>query len=153
MPRIRSKGPFVAATAEFDLRAGYDKDATLTVTTVYRGWRADGMRRELRRNTLTEIGTAYLNFYKKSYPGISVVGDPKVTDDIRRNEITVGELYRIAHVFDAKSSGGKHFEVDAEIMMSIWAKSPSLCERRPWISNTLSTRPSASGSACRRSFR
>jgi len=116
MPRVRPKYPLVAANAELDLRAGYDKEATFTVATVYRGERADGMRRQLRRSTTEELGTNYLNFYKKRYSGIRAVGAPQVTDDTRRNELTVNESYRIEHVFETRSSGEKHFSVDAEII-------------------------------------
>ena len=63
MPRVRPRNPLVATTAEFDLRAGYDKEATLTVSTIYRGYRADSLRRDLRRVTTDELGTNYLNYY------------------------------------------------------------------------------------------
>jgi tetratricopeptide (TPR) repeat protein len=116
MPRVRPKYPLVAATAEFDMRAGYDKEASFTVKTVYRGYRADGMRRELRRTTAEEMGSSYLNFYKKQYSSIRAVGAPQVTDDIRHNELTVVESYRIEHLFEKRDDGAKHFEVNAEII-------------------------------------
>jgi tetratricopeptide (TPR) repeat protein len=116
MPRERPKYSLVDATAEFDMRAGIDKEAGFTVKTVYRGFRADGMRHELRRQTTEEMGSAYLNYYKKQYPGIRAVGTPQVTDDIRHNELTVVESYRIDHPFETRDSGEKHFQVDAEII-------------------------------------
>jgi hypothetical protein len=116
MPREQLEAPLVASNAEFDLRAGLDKEASLKVSTVYRGSRADGLRRELRRETAAELGTVYLNYYKRRYTGIRAVGAPQVIDDVRRNEITVSESYRIEHLFAAGSSGKKRFEVEAEII-------------------------------------
>ncbi|HWX36672.1 MAG TPA: DUF3857 domain-containing protein [Steroidobacteraceae bacterium] len=116
MPREQLEAPLVASNAEYDLRAGLDKEASLKVSTVYRGSRADGLRRKLRRETAAELGTAYLNYYKRRYSGIRAVGAPQVIDDVRRNEITVSESYRIEHLFGAGSSGKKRFEVEAEII-------------------------------------
>lgn len=116
MPRTRPRSPLVAANGELDARAGWDKEAIFTVSTLYRGYRADGMRRELRRSTPEELGASYLNFYKKQYSGIRSAAAPQVVDDTHRNELTVNESYRIEHLLETKASGEKHFSVNAEII-------------------------------------
>jgi Domain of Unknown Function with PDB structure (DUF3857)/Transglutaminase-like superfamily len=118
MPRAQAKEPLVDANAEFDLRAGFDKESIFTIKTVYRARHADSMRRELRHTTTEELGTDYLNFYKKRYPSVRAVGAPHVTDDTRRNEVTISESYRIDHVFEPQSKGGMRFAIDAEIIDS-----------------------------------
>lgn len=118
MPRVQAKEPLVDANAEFDLRAGFDKEAIFTIKTVYRARHADSMRRELRHTTPENLGTDYLNFYKKRYPGVRAVGAPQVTDDTHRNEVTIRESYRIDHVFEPQSKVGTRFTIDAEIIDS-----------------------------------
>jgi len=114
MPRARPKNPLLGVTEELDLRAGYDKEASLTISSVYRGFRADSMRRELRRDTTDELGNSYLNYYKKLYPAIRATGAPHVADDVSHNELTITESYRIEHLFEGP--GKKHLTVSAEII-------------------------------------
>jgi hypothetical protein len=132
MSRVRPRNPLVATTAKFDLRAGYDKEATLTVSTIYRGYRADSLRRDLRRSTTDELGTNYLNYYKKKYSGIRAVGKPQVADDIRHNELTITESYRIEHPFERKSSGERHFTVSAEYIEGHLGKIDTPARKTPF---------------------
>jgi hypothetical protein len=119
LEEIRSQSadrPLVSSDVEFDLRAGLDKEASLTVTTVYRDSEADDLRLQLRRETLAELGTSYLNYYKGRYATIRALTAPHVVDDFRANEITVTESYRIDRPFEVADSGKKQFEVEAEII-------------------------------------
>jgi transglutaminase-like putative cysteine protease len=116
MPTAQPVGPLVAADVEFDLRAGLDKDASLNITTAYRGPRADELRRELRRKTATELGTEYLNYYKRRYSGVRAVGPPRVADNMHHNELVVTESYQIANTFEVGTNGRKSFVVEGEII-------------------------------------
>jgi transglutaminase-like putative cysteine protease/tetratricopeptide (TPR) repeat protein len=116
IPGQRASSPLVSSNVEFDLRAGLDKEASLTVTTVYRGAEADDLRGGLRSQTVAQLGTSYLNYYKGRYASIRALSDPHVADDFRANEITVTEAYRIDRPFEPDDSGKRHFEVEAEII-------------------------------------
>ena len=116
MPKVQPDGQLISADVEFDLRAGVDKEASLNVTTLYRGSEADELRRKLRRETAVELGKVYLNYYKRRYAAIRAVDAPKVMDDPRSNQITVSESYRVERLFEADASGKKRFSVEAEIV-------------------------------------
>lgn len=108
--------PLVAATEVFDLRAGMEAEAPYTVSTIYRGSRANDLRRKLRRTSAAELGETYLNYYKGRYPGISAVRAPDIHDDPLANEIRVNETYRISHPFASQSSGRRRFELEPEVI-------------------------------------
>ena len=115
MPRVQPDSPLVSADEVFDLRAGADKEGSLTVSTVYRGSAADSLRRRLRRESAADIGDKYLNYYKDRYASIRAVEAPKVTDDLQSNQVTVEESYRVEHFFEADDDSGKtHFHLEAE---------------------------------------
>jgi hypothetical protein len=108
----------VSANVEFDLRAGLDQEAeaSLGMSTVYRGSEADNLRRTLRRETAAELGTGYVNSYKRQYSGIRALGAPQVTDELGSNKLTVSESYRIEHPFETDDSGKKHFAVERDVI-------------------------------------
>ena len=108
--------PLVTATEVFDLRAGMNAEGSYTMTTVYHGSEADGMRLRLRRTSAAELGRKYLNYYKGRYPGIRAMRSPEIQDDLVADQITVNEAYRIAHPFEVLSSGRRRFEIDAELI-------------------------------------
>jgi tetratricopeptide (TPR) repeat protein len=114
MPREQPDGPLVTADVEFDLRGGLDKEGSLTVSTVYRGSEADIMRRKLRRQSATELGDTYLNYYKRRYPSIRSAAAPKVKDDLNSNQVTIEESYRAEHFFEPQDAAKKHFYLEAE---------------------------------------
>ena len=114
MPREQPDGALVTADVEFDLRGGLDKEGGLTVSTVYRGSEADSMRRKLRRESVTELGDTYLNYYKRRYPSIHAVEAPKVKDDLDSNQVTIDESYRVEYFFEPHDAAERHFYLEAE---------------------------------------
>jgi thioredoxin-like negative regulator of GroEL len=116
MPGQQLDGPLVTSRAEFDLRAGVEKEASVEVRTIYRGSEADGLRRRLRRQSAAEIGADYLDYYKGRYPTIHAQNAPKVTDDLRANQIEVTESYRLERAFEVLDSGKRQFSVEAELI-------------------------------------
>ena len=68
---------------------------TLTVWTKFLGAEADGMRRWLSSQTLTELSKGYLNYYATENPSIRAEGVPVVEDDPASNTIVVTEKYLI----------------------------------------------------------
>jgi hypothetical protein len=99
MPDDAAVAPLTASHSTFDLRAGLQADAALTVATQYFGVEADIKRRQLRSTSAAELGKRYLEYYKGRYPGTYGVSPPLVTDDLERNELTIVESYRIGHIF------------------------------------------------------
>ena len=114
MPKDPADSPLVAAEVEFDLRNGTEKEGGLRVSTAYRGSEADSMRRTLRRKSPADLGDTYLNYYKGRYDSIRAVEPPKVTDDLRANQITIDESYRVDHFFEDDDSGKRRFSLEAE---------------------------------------
>lgn len=116
IPRAVAAQPLVTASAVFDLRGGLNAEGSYSISTVYRGSEANGMRRRLRRISAADLGDTYLNYYKGRYPGARSAGPPVIHDDPTANEITVNETYRIAHPFEALDSGRRRFDLTAEVI-------------------------------------
>jgi transglutaminase-like putative cysteine protease len=116
IPRTVPAQPLVTASAVFDLRAGLNAEGSYSISTVYRGSEANGMRRRLRRTSAADLGDTYLNYYKGRYPGARAVRPPVIHDDPVANEITVNEAYRIAHPFESLDSGRRRFDLTAEVI-------------------------------------
>lgn len=108
--------PLVASNAIFDLRAGFDHGAKLTVSTVYRGSAADELRRVLRRSSPAQLGMQYLNYYRTRYSDIRSQSAPDFRDDLAANEITVEESYVLAHPFEAASPGESQLALAADLI-------------------------------------
>lgn len=114
MPKEPDDTPLVASDVEFDLRDGTEKEGGLRVSTAYRGSEADAMRRSLRRKSPADLGDSYLNYYKRRYDSVRAVEPPKVTDDLRANQLTIDESYRVEHFFEADDAGKRLFYLEAE---------------------------------------
>jgi transglutaminase-like putative cysteine protease len=83
------------ATKETYTLVDYESPASLKVITTYHHKDADAFRYKLSRQSLTELGKVYLNYYAGSYPDISADGLPVVVDDPKENIVTVTETYKI----------------------------------------------------------
>jgi transglutaminase-like putative cysteine protease len=116
MPDEHPSRPLISGTAVFDLRSGPDAPGDFTISTVYRGSRADDMRRKLRRESPAQLGKGYLEYYRGRYPEIQAAGPPVIGDDPLANVLTVKESYRIAHPFQSLRAHERRFEFNAEVI-------------------------------------
>lgn len=90
-----------------DASAGYGASAGLVVQTTYEGGRAEAMRDNLRHADLDELQRDYLNFYLRSYPGLSVRQPLAVEDDEAGNRLVIVESYSIERFGSAEPARGK----------------------------------------------
>lgn len=114
MPVRPAAEPTSHVVETFDLSAGVEKSAPLTVLTLHRGADADSMRVRMRTRTAAETGKQYLDYYRKSYAGIRMAKPLEIEDDRQKNVITVRESYLIDKPFvkDAKE-GSRKFYLEA----------------------------------------
>lgn len=108
--------PRVSATAVYDFRAGWQSEAKLSVSTVFRGAAADTLRARLRSTTPEELGKAYLNYFKRRYPDIRSAEALRTHDDVAANELKVEEAYLIPKAFQPTHDGRSGFDVEAELV-------------------------------------
>jgi len=87
-----------------DASLGFDKSPTLDITSTYQGEKADEMRDTLRNDSLSDLQSDYLNFYLRSYPGLSVAKPFSFEDDEAGNQLVTHEHYRLSTLV-AKESG------------------------------------------------
>lgn len=81
--------------AVLDASAGFDKPASLTVTTRAYGESAEQLREALATRSREELQQQYLDYYTASYAGLTV-GDPfSVHDDTAANVVELTEHYRL----------------------------------------------------------
>lgn len=95
--------PAAAATRQahdiamlIDASRGFDQAPTLDITSTYQGEKADEMRDTLRNDSLADLQSNYLNFYLRSYPGLSVAKPFSFEDDEAGNRLVTHEHYRMA---------------------------------------------------------
>ena len=91
------------ATSTFTIR-DYDSPVAYSVLTEYRGASADGMREEMAGKSREAVAKEYLNYYARTYPGITATQPLKVSDNRLTNVVTVEEFYSITNfwVYDAE---------------------------------------------------
>lgn len=95
----------------FDLRAGFDKPAKLSVDSRYAGGAADSIRQDIASRNAAERSTDYLNFYAGYYPGIQADGPLTVEDDRVGNVVVLRERYRLERAFRARDDDELVFEI------------------------------------------
>ncbi|MFT7776188.1 DUF3857 domain-containing protein [Roseateles sp.] len=78
-----------------DASAGFDKPATLTITTRLQGLSAEVFRGALATTSRDDLQKQYLDFYASSYPGLVVDQPFTVRDDTDANALQLVEYYRM----------------------------------------------------------
>lgn len=96
MPAAASTGHPHDIAMVIDASRGFDKAPTLDITSTYQGEKADEMRDTLRNDSLADLQANYLNFYLRSYPGLSVAKPFSFEDDEAGNRLVTHEHYRMA---------------------------------------------------------
>jgi len=80
--------------------------ATLTVTTQYRGPRANAMRAAFADQRRDAIEKNVLEFYTKRYPQIAAAKPIEIADDTVDNVVTLTESYTVANLFKTEERRG-----------------------------------------------
>jgi hypothetical protein len=81
--------------ALLDASAGFDKPATLTVTTQASGEAAEDLRDALANTARESLQKQYLDFYAASYPGLAVDQPFTFSDNVEANTLELVEHYRL----------------------------------------------------------
>ncbi|KQV52623.1 hypothetical protein ASC95_07290 [Pelomonas sp. Root1217] len=81
--------------AVLDASTGFDKPATLTVTTRTQGEAAEVLRDALATTARQDLQKQYLDFYAASYPGLTVDQPFTTRDDLDANTLELVEHYRM----------------------------------------------------------
>ena len=100
---------------EFYTIQNYAMPAQLEIVTTYRGSDADDMRNHLARQSVSELGKSYLNYYAQADPAIQADGDLQVTDDEEKNTIVARERYRIPNFWTNGSRVFGSDRINAEV--------------------------------------
>ncbi len=98
-----------AVRASFDLRGGRAVPAGYVIRTTVDGAEADRMRARLAAMGSADLELEYLNYYARTYPGISTAKPLEVNDDLVTNTLTMTEHYEIADFWQRKNKK-KRFE-------------------------------------------
>ncbi|MBY0572531.1 MAG: DUF3857 domain-containing protein [Undibacterium sp.] len=78
-----------------DSREGIEKPSLYTVTTVFEGGSAENMRNMLATENLDDLQKRYLNYYARYYPSIEISAPLSVSEDSKKNTLTISEYYRV----------------------------------------------------------
>lgn len=82
-----------------DASQGYDKPATMEVTSTYEGASADRIRNTLRNGGIDDLQRNYLNYYLRSYPRLALVKPFTFEDDEASNRLVTIEHYRLGSMW------------------------------------------------------
>lgn len=89
-----------------DASQGFDKPASMEVTSTYEGVSADRIRNTLRNESVDDLQRDYLNYYMRSYPRLALVKPFTVKDDEASNRLVTVEHYRIASLWAEPAPAG-----------------------------------------------
>jgi transglutaminase-like putative cysteine protease len=84
--------------------AGDGKEIGLVIETVYRGRKANDMRRSLSSARNDEIGRRYAEYYRKRFGDITVVKAPVISDEREANRLVIGARYLLKAPFEGEGS-------------------------------------------------
>jgi transglutaminase-like putative cysteine protease len=105
IPRPAQGASTKTSEVSVDLRAGYDKPATLQISTFYRGKLADQTRQKLADETPAERQSNYINYIVGYYPGARTAAPIETLDDVVKNVLEVRESYTLEHPFKRNHNG------------------------------------------------
>lgn len=101
--------------------------AELRVQTVYRGERANLLRRQLQRRRLDRMADDFAEYYRKRYGVVDVATPVAMAEDPEKNILTLSEHYRLPEALDTVGNE-RTLESYAE-SVSGYAVLPSVIER------------------------
>ncbi|CAG0931799.1 Lipoprotein NlpI [Rhodocyclaceae bacterium] len=83
---------------------GLGKDGSLVAKARYHGARAEYLRVFMPHLTVEQRRQAILSDYERRYPGITLEDDPKLSDDVERNIVSLESRFRVPNL--AKQTDG-----------------------------------------------
>ena len=92
----------------FDARDDFGKPVRYTVVTTNEAEAAELQRASLSSMNVGDVQKNYLQYYAKSYPGITVAAPLVINDDKINNRITTTETYTIANMASKPDKNGRH---------------------------------------------
>ncbi len=109
------KSAFSQTTETFVI-PGFDEPVSMEVKSVYSGYDADGLRRDLATDGLDSFARAYTNYYATLYDLIPDAEPLAVKDDREANELQILESYDLKDLFPTDESGASVRNFPAEII-------------------------------------
>jgi transglutaminase-like putative cysteine protease len=90
--------------------------AQLDVITTYHGMDADEIRYGLARQSITEVGRRFLNYYANDHPSIEALSPPRIDDDQAANVLMITERYRISDFLQDQSLTLGAYRINQEMV-------------------------------------
>ncbi|MGN6670959.1 MAG: DUF3857 domain-containing protein [Candidatus Nucleicultricaceae bacterium] len=95
MPEYTLSTPSREIYETFDLRQKNEIPALFTVKTIFKNHSADSVREHFQTKPKNEIQQSYLEYYKTSYPEMTIRKELEIIDNEDLNQITTREEYEI----------------------------------------------------------
>ncbi|WP_420471852.1 DUF3857 domain-containing transglutaminase family protein [Brevundimonas sp. FT23042] len=106
-PRLRTTNSFEEV---WDIPHSAADPAELTLTTVYRSWRADGIRHWLNNQSRDGAGRQLRESLERELnSSVVALADHEVSDDPVENVLTLVERYRVTEPYAARDNGTRVF--------------------------------------------
>ena len=116
IPRPGAGSSSKTSAVSVDLSAGYNKPASLKISTFYQGELADRTRQDLADDTPAKREANYLKYIVNYYPGAKTAAPIEIHDDTVHDVIEVREFYTLEHPFKRDSNGRWEFFLQADEM-------------------------------------
>jgi hypothetical protein len=106
-PKLRTTNSFEEV---WDLPQNANDPAEMTLSSVYRGWRADGLRHWLGNQSRDAAARSMKEGLERElHSPLTALSDHEVRDDVVENVLTVVERYRVDHPFASRENGARIF--------------------------------------------
>ena len=118
---VPSALPEKEVTEAYHLRYNHDPAPTkLTVTSIFRGYEAEYLRRKIHNSSIYSLQDNYLDFYRNSHENIERVSDFEFSDNRKANTITMVEQYAIPNALEYQEDESN--TAYATFMFSVYAE-------------------------------
>ncbi|MFT4254805.1 MAG: DUF3857 domain-containing protein [Caulobacter sp.] len=105
----------------FEVREVYDLEpaakggGVLNVDAIYRGWRADAMRRRLSSEGAGRTLEDYRQFYERTYGEAQAQGELEIEDDLEANTLRIRERHYLPKAWKPLEDGRREFTTVDEL--------------------------------------
>ena len=116
----------------YDLTAGFDQPAKLSVQSNYYGYRAERLRRKLAGADQDKLAKQYVDYMSRMYPDLTVSADFSYEDNERENVLTTFEQYLIPDLWKKDSDGTEYLSIYQYEINDVLKKPDSKKRRAPF---------------------
>lgn len=132
MNTAEQHGRTVHITETYDLSAGFDKPARLSIQSRYYGYRAERLRGKIAAANQDWLAKQYLDYMSRIYPDLQSKGEFHYEDDREANVLSTAEEYLIPNLWEKDSDGTEYLSIYQYEINDVLKKPDSKNRKAPY---------------------